>query len=139
MSSVDECKNLRQHITEIVRLMSERDYIEVSDRFADNIVIVRPTVNPLSKKDWLNMMNSPDVNVFLNNLVSVNMVDVSDDCTLGYVCYTTHAKFTYKGVPNDDIAVFSAVFKKFDSDWKIIYMQRSSGRKPSEGLPKFNY
>ena len=59
-------------------------------------------------------------------------------CIRDSACYTSHAKFNYKGNENDDIAVFTGVFKKSDGVWKLTFGQRSSGRKPEDELPSFN-
>ena len=48
-----------------------------------------------------------------------------------------HVKFTYKGVENDDVAVFTSVLEKSDGKWSVIHGQRSTGRKPDEEPPKF--
>jgi ketosteroid isomerase-like protein len=131
-------RDLRDRVRDMVRLMNERDYKEVSERLSDDVIIVRPTGNPLTKKTWMGMLNSPDVDMKGTSLLEVNNVTLSDSGDMGYVCYTTHAKFAYKGVENDDVAVFVVIFKKIDDVWKITYMQRSSGRKPTDPMPKFN-
>ena len=56
---------------------------------------------------------------------------------MAYVCYTTHDKFNYKGTQNDDIAVLTSVLQRVDGSWKVVHGQRSTGRKPEEGLPQF--
>lgn len=138
MSKGEMYRDLRDRVRDMVRLMNERDYKEVSERLSDDVIIVRPTGNPLTKKTWMRMLNSPDVDMKGTSLLEVNNVTLSDSGDMGYVCYTTHAKFVYKGVENDDVAVFVVIFKKVDDVWKITYMQRSSGRKPTDPMPKFN-
>jgi ketosteroid isomerase-like protein len=118
--------------------MNEQDFEEVANLMDDDVIIVRPTGNPLKKKEWLNMLNSSDLVMNSTKMLAVNNVNVCESEKMGYVCYTTHASFTYKGVENSDVAVFVVVFKMIDDKWKITYMQRSTGRDPSEGLPKFN-
>ena len=50
------------------------------------------------------------------------------------VCYTTHAKFNYKGTENDDVSVFSAVLvRNEDLDrWEVLHVHRSTGRSPDD-------
>lgn len=128
---------LKDHIFEMIRLMNENDYHEVSNVFSDDIFIVRPTGNPLTKKAWLEMVNSKDVEMKGTKLLDINVINVNDEGNMGYVCYTTHSRFSYKGKLNDDVAVFVGVFKRFNGNWKMTYMQRSTGRKPSEPMPNF--
>lgn len=138
MSNKDK-KMLMDHIAEITRLMGERDYVEVAERMSDNFFMVRPTGNPLTKSEWLKMVSSDDIEIIGTKLEGFNIVEVNPDATMGYICYTTHTKFKYKGLLNDDVAVFIAIFKREeDSDgWKMTFMQRSQGRKPSDPAPKF--
>tara|TARA_X000000368_G_scaffold418796_1_gene420032 strand:- start:2857 stop:3276 length:420 start_codon:yes stop_codon:yes gene_type:complete len=134
----EECSNLRVHISDIARLLDEGDIIEVGERINKDAVIVRASGNPLTKEDWLKMYTSSEFNMYMNRLISINNITVSEDCNMGYVCYTMHSRFVYKGKANDDISVYLAIFKKFESDWMITYMQKSQGRNPVEGIPVFN-
>jgi hypothetical protein len=131
-------KMLTDHIAEILRLENENDYIEIAERLSDNFFMVRPSGNPLTKSEWLGLVNSTDMEIIHTKLVGFNLVEVNNEGTMGYVCYTTQSKFKFKGVENDDVAVFTAIFKRDKEDgWKMVFMQRSQGRKPTSPLPKF--
>ena len=126
-------------IHDFVRLMNERDFPEVLDMMSDDIVIVRPTGNPLTKKGWGEMLSSSDIEAKGAKLLDIHVVKGSEAGDMCYICYTTHSKFNYKGVENDDVAVFVVIFRKgMGNKWKMHYMQRSTGRKPTDPLPKFN-
>ena len=101
----------------------------------DNCLFIRPSGNPLSKKAWQDMMNSPDVSITHSQLVSINKVEIVGD--MGYACYTTHGKFNYKGTENNDIAVLTAIFRKINGEWKVVHGQRSTGRNPEDPIPQF--
>ena len=66
-------------------------------------VFIRPSGNPLTMEGWNQMMQNPNVSVELNELVSINKLQVCGN--MAYVCYTDHGKFNYMGTENDDIAV----------------------------------
>ena len=116
MSIQKATQELKDHVGQMARLMNERDVMAVADRMADDIVIVRPTGNPLSKDHWVKMLLSEDVEMKGTALVDINSINVNDSCDMGYVCYTTHSAFSYKGVENNDVAVFVAIFKLFGTD-----------------------
>ncbi len=40
--------------------------------------------------------------------------------------FTLGSKFTYKGMPNDDLLIVKSIFKKINNVWKIHLMQRSN-------------
>ena len=132
-------KAVNHLINDFIRLMNEKDYPELMDMMSDDIVIIRPSGNPLTKKGWGNMLNSSDIEAKGTKLVNIHLIKSSEVGDMCYACYTTHSKFNYKGVENDDVAVFVLFFRKGDDNkWKMHFMQRSIGRKPSEPLPKFN-
>ena len=74
------------------------------------------------------MMTNEDVTVESNNLLSINKLHVNGN--MAYVCFTSHGKFKYKGIYNDDVAVLTYVLERHNDEWKIVWGQRSTGRKP---------
>ena len=58
--------------------------------------------------------------------------------TIGLLFASTHAKFTYKGVENNDISVFSVLMKRVNNTWQMSHLQRSTGRLPKYTMPVFN-
>ena len=124
----DESK-LKSIIEELTSLEGGRHHMH------KNCIFIRPTGNPLNMQQWDEMMNSDDVKMTYSKLLTINKLDIVGD--MAYACYTSHTKFNFKGTENDDIAVFTGVFKKLDGVWKMTFGQRSTGRKPEEDLPKF--
>ena len=138
MSITMASKELRDHVMQMVRLMDEKDFHESAKVMADDVVIVRPSGNPLTKDGWLKMLDSDDIVAKGSRLLDIHIIDLNEELNMGYVVYTTHSKFSYKGADNDDVAVFVAIFKKKeDGEWKLTLMQRSAGRKPSDPMPVF--
>lgn len=137
----------KKNIEKTLRSMCEAldlNKVKIAGKFlVDNALLIRPTGNPLTKKDWLNMLNSTDVTMKKSELMEINKLDINRDWA--YVCYTVHETFSYKGNDNDDVSVCSAVLKKVpnvrlgaEDVWKFAYLQRSTGRSPHEPLPKFS-
>ena len=124
-----------EKVEAVIRDMCHKDYQIGMKHTHQDCVFIRPTGNPLNMDGWKQMMTSSDVNVESNDLVTINKMQVVGD--MAYVCYTTHGKFNYKGTQNDDIAVLTSVLQRVDGSWKVVHGQRSSGRKPEEGLPQF--
>jgi ketosteroid isomerase-like protein len=138
MSRTMASKELRDHVMQMIRLMDEKDFHESAKVMADDVVIVRPSGNPLTKDGWLKMLDSDDIVAKGSRLLDIHIIDLNEELNMGYVVYTTHSKFSYKGADNDDVAVFVTIFKKNeDGEWKLTLMQRSTGRKPSDPMPVF--
>ena len=124
-----------EQIEQIVNDMCHVDYKVGFKHMSDECVFVRPSGNPLDKNGWESMMTNEDVNVESSKLVSINKLQIEGN--MAYVCYTSHGRFTYKGTPNDDVAVFTNVLQKVNGRWMVVMGQRSTGRKPEDSLPKF--
>ena len=129
-------KTEEEKIRDVINDMCNVDYKLGMKHMHDECVFIRPSGNPLDKKGWEEMMTNDNVKVVSSKLVVVNKLSICGCCA--YVCYTQHGKFTYKGISNDDVAVFSCVLRKCDGVWKMVQGQRSTGRKPEEPLPVFN-
>ena len=124
-----------QQIRKVIEDMCNKDHTVGMKHSHKDCVFIRPTGNPLTMDMWDKMMNSDDVTVNSNTLMSVNKLDVCGD--MAYVCYTSHGVFTYKGTQNDDVAVFTSVLKRVDGKWMVVYGQRSTGRSPTDTPPQF--
>ena len=84
-------------------------------------------------------MSGDDVTVEFNEMVEVAIAEENGD--MGYVVFTSKSKFSYKGTPNEDLAVFTLVLKKTgdtDDSWRVVHGQRSTGRKFEEDAPNFS-
>jgi hypothetical protein len=125
----DDDKKLRSIIEEITSMDRGRHHMD------DSCVFVRPTGNPLNMEQWDQMMNSDDVKMTHSKLVGINKLEIFGN--MAYACYTSHTRFNFKGTENDDVAVFTGVFRKSDGVWKMVFGQRSTGRKPEEEMPQF--
>lgn len=141
-SFTEDKKNIHDTLNSMCVALNNNNIKVASKYLLDNALLVRPTGNPLTKKDWINMLNSKDVNIKKSELMDINKIDINRDWA--FVCYTLHEIFSYKGNENDDVSVCTALLKKVPNVrlgapgvWKISNLQRSTGRSPNEPLPKF--
>ena len=58
---------------------------------------------------------------------SEDFLDPDQKYDVAMCVFTLGAKFSYKGTPNDDLPTVTSIFKKIDGNWKIHWMQRSTG------------
>ena len=107
-----------------------------SEVFAAGATVIRGTGNPLGEKLWNEMSASEDVFTESHDLIKTHVCEVTPE--MGYAVFSSHSKFTYKGIPNDDLAVWTMVAKPIDGEWKIICAQRSTGRGPDDAPPNFD-
>ncbi len=133
-TQIQEESNIQQ-INQIIQDLCDTDYKVGRKHMDDSCIFVRPSGNPLNNTQWEQMMTSDDITVKSNKLVSINKMHINGQ--MAYVCYTSHGKFTYKGKENDDIAVLTSILEKKNGVWKVVFGQRSTGRKPEDQLPVF--
>ena len=91
-----------------------------------DFLLIRPSGNPITAEGFEEMMNSGDIVQEKSEITKIHKFEfLSDDVVL--CIFTLGAKFSYKGTPNDDLPTVTTIFKKIEDNWKIHWMQRSSG------------
>ena len=91
-----------------------------------DFLFIRPSGNPISAKGFEEMMNSGDVVQEKAEITKIHRFEfLSSDVVM--CVFTLGAKFTYKGILNDDLPTVTSIFKKVEDIWKIHWLQRSSG------------
>ncbi len=90
-----------------------------------DFLFIRPSGNPINAEDFEKMI-SGDVVQEKAEITKVHRLEfLSNNVCL--CIFTLGSKFTYKGTHNDDLPTVTSIFKKVDNDWKIHWMQRSTG------------
>ena len=91
-----------------------------------DFLFIRPSGNPISAKGFEKMMLSGDVIQEESAITKIHRFDfLSEDVVM--CIFTLGSKFTYKGIHNDDLPTVTSIFRKEVNNWKIHWMQRSSG------------
>ena len=97
------------------------------DNATPDFLFIRPSGNPINAKGFQAMWSSGTLVLESAEITKVHKFDFfSPDAAM--CIFTLGSKFTYKGVRNDDLPTVTAIFKKIDSQWKVVLMQRSSGQ-----------
>ena len=110
----------------------ETQIAEFFDKFMDpSSVMIRPSGNPLDLAGWKGMFAMPDI-LFESEVLSFDSIKEIAGGNAAVVTYTTRSKFSFKGMPNDDVAKFSATLEKVGDAWKIVHLHRATGQPPEE-------
>eukprot|EP00756_Hemistasia_phaeocysticola_P065324 Hpha_TRINITY_DN8478_c0_g2::TRINITY_DN8478_c0_g2_i2::g.34809::m.34809 len=99
--------------------------------YDDGVVVVRPSGNLASKETFAAMASGGDVKHEGSELLKIEHVKVFAGGNAAVVVVRSHEKFSYKGTPNDDVAVYTFTLERSGEGWKIVACARSSGQKPS--------
>ncbi len=91
-----------------------------------DFLFIRPSGNPISAEGFQEMMNSGDVVQETAEITKIHRFEfLSTDVAM--CVFTLGSKFTYKGTPNNDLPTVTSIFKKIGDNWKIHWIQRSTG------------
>ena len=96
------------------------------DTVSPGSILIRPSGNPLKLDD--------NLDTWLKENISDSTCEIQDELKLeiagdmAFTCHREHASFKYQGKANDDIAVWTTVFKKQEGKWKVCHAQRSTGQ-----------
>ena len=61
-----------------------------------------------------------------SEIIDIQKLEFSSDINAMCV-FTMRENMEYKGINNDDLAIYTSILKKLNSKWKISFMHRSSG------------
>ena len=135
-SIADEVETIKTMLTTMVKENNEVKKEEASVQqmfdkyYLPDCSIIRPSGNPMGLPMYKGMLLSDDILMESDELLSIGDVKVFAGGSAAVAVYTTRTKFSYKGTPNDDVAVFSATLEKTSDGWKIVHAHRATGQKP---------
>ena len=121
-------------------LSDEEKIIQLLDNFTANdygefllnnatkdFLFIRPSGNPIDASGFIEMKSSGDLShdgyTDVQNIRKLELL--SDDVAM--CVFTLRTSFVYKDIQNSDLATVTAILKKIDNQWKLSWMQRSSG------------
>ena len=90
-----------------------------------DFLFIRPSGNPINAEGFEKMI-SGNVVQEKAEITKIHRLEFLSD-NVAMCIFTLGSKFTYKGIPNDDLPTVTSIFKKVDNVWKIYWMQRSTG------------
>ncbi len=92
----------------------------------DDFLFIRPSGNPLTAKGFEEMINSGDIVQEKSEIIKIHKFEILSSNVVMCV-FTLGSKFTYTDTPNDDLPTVTSIFKQIEGQWKIHWIQRSSG------------
>ena len=97
------------------------------DNATPDFLFIRPSGNPIDAKGFEEMWSSGDLVIESAQITKVHKFDLlGPDAAM--CVFTLGSKFTYKETQNNDLPTVTSIFKKIDQQWKVAWMQRSSGQ-----------
>ena len=92
-----------------------------------DFLFIRPSGNPIDASGFIKMRTSGDLSCDgYTDVKKIRKLEfLSDDVAM--CAFTLRSSFVYKDIQNSDLATVTAILKKINNQWKLSWMQRSSG------------
>ena len=91
-----------------------------------DFLFIRPSGNPIDAEGFEQMITSGDVVQEKAEITKIHRFEFLSE-NIVMCIFTLGSKFSYKGIPNNDLPTVTSIFKKVNGIWKIHWMQRSTG------------
>ena len=91
-----------------------------------DFLFIRPSGNPIDADGFEKMTLSGDVIDNYSEIIDIEKLEfLSDISAMGV--FIMRENFEYKGINNDDVAIYTSILKKINNQWMFSFIHRSSG------------
>ena len=118
----------KDKIIELLEGFTANDYGEfLLNNSTKDFLFIRPSGNPIDASGFMKMVTSGDLSCDgYTDVKKIRKLEfLSDDVAM--CVFTLRSSFVYKDIQNSDLATVTAILKKINNQWKLSWMQRSSG------------
>ena len=121
MSAQDEILSLLENLA-----AAEYYHEFLRENGTKDFLFIRPSGNPIDADGLEKMTLCGDVIDNYSEIIDIQKLEFFSDINAMCV-FTMRENMEYKGINNDDLAIYTSILKKLNSKWKISFMHRSSG------------
>ena len=92
----------------------------------NDFLFIRPSGNPIDADGFKKMTLRGDVLDNYSEIIDIQKLEFFIDINAMCV-FTMREHMVYKGINNDDLALYTSILKKVNNKWVIAFIHRSSG------------
>ena len=118
----------KDKIIELLEGFTANDYGEfLLNNATKDFLFIRPSGNPIDASGFIKIVTSGDLSCDgYTDIKKIHKLEfLSNDVAM--CVFTLRSSFVYKDVQNSDLATVTTIIKKINNQWKLSWMQRSSG------------
>ncbi len=117
-----------EKIIQLLDNFTANDYGEfLLDNATKDFLFIRPSGNPIDALGFIKMKTSGDLSFDgYTDVKKIRKLEFLSD-EVAMCVFTLRSSFIYKDIQNSDLATVTAILKKINNQWKLSWMQRSSG------------
>ena len=121
MSDQDEIFSLLENLA-----AAEYYHEFLRENGTNDFLFIRPSGNPIDVDGFEKMTLCGDVIDNYSEIIDIEkLVFLSD--TSAMCVFIMRENFEYKGIKNDDVAIYTSILKKIKNQWMFSFIHRSSG------------
>ena len=119
---------VKTFILNFISQVQNHHFTEAANNLHDSITIIKPDGTLVNKNSWIKMITDSNISIILNELLVWNFFQFSENKDTIFCGYTTKFIFNIvrENVNITEKAVFTALLKKTDGQWKIFSLQRTN-------------
>ena len=91
-----------------------------------DFLFIRPSGNPIGADGFEKMTLCGDVIDNYSEIIDIEKLEFHTD-TSAMCVFIMRENFEYKGIKNDDVAIYTSILKKIKNQWMFSFIHRSSG------------
>ena len=120
--------NLQDEILSLLENLAAAEYYHefLRENGTKDFLFIRPSGNPIDADGFKKMTLRGDVIDNYSEIIDIEKLEfLSDTCATCF--FIMRENFEYKGIKNDDVAIYTSILKKINNQWMFSFIHRSSG------------
>ena len=120
--------NVQDEILSLLENLAAAEYYHefLRENGTRDFVFIRPSGNPIDADGFKKMTLSGDVIDNYSEIIDIEKLEFLSD-TIAICIFIMRENFEYKGIKNNDVAIYTSILKKIKNQWKFSFIHRSSG------------
>ena len=120
--------NVQDEILSLLENLAAAEYYHefLRENGTKDFLFIRPSGNPIDADGFKKMTLCGDVIDNYSEIIDIEKIEFLSD-TSAMCVFIMRENFEYKGIKNDDVAIYTSILKKIKNQWMFSFIHRSSG------------
>ena len=120
--------NVHDEILSLLENLAAAEYYHefLRENGTRDFIFIRPSGNPIDADGFKKMTLYGEVKDNYSEIIEIYKLEFLSDASAMCV-FVMRENFEYKGIKNDDLAIYTSILKKVKNQWMFSFIDRSSG------------
>ena len=118
--------NVQDEILDLLENLAAAEYYHefLRENGTKDFLFIRPSGNPIDADGFKKMTLCGDVIDNYSEIIDIEKLEFLSDISAMCV-FIMRENFEYKGIKNDDVAIYTSILKKINNQWMFSFIHRS--------------